>query len=69
MTNHLSILMAIHSPVQMKIQRFRDSLQPVRKVLEKQGFMGGQRPNYSDFILVSEFLTSKATSTFQVSSP
>ena len=51
---------------QEKIKTFRDSLEPVREVLKEQPFLGGQKPTYADYALVSIFLTAKCTSSFPV---
>lgn len=53
---------------QVKISKFRENIEPVRKIVREQPFLGGQTPNYSDYTIASLFLLTKSISTLQVTS-
>ena len=45
---------------------FRKSLDPLRLTLKTQPFLGGDRPNYADYIVFGGFQWARATSPFQL---
>ncbi len=48
---------------------FRKSLDPVRLTLRSQPFLGGERPNYADYIVFGPFQWARAISGFQLLQP
>lgn len=48
---------------------FRKSLDPVRLTLRSQSFLGGEQPNYADYIVFGTFQWARAISGFQLLQP
>lgn len=48
---------------------FRKSLDPVRLTLRSQPFLGGEQPNYADYIVFGPFQWARAISGFQLLQP
>lgn len=48
---------------------FRKSLDPVRLTLRSQSFLGGEQPNYADYIVFGPFQWARAISGFQLLQP
>lgn len=48
---------------------FRKSLDPMRMTLRTQPFLGGQQPNYADYIVFGPFQWARAISGFQLLQP
>lgn len=48
---------------------FRKSLDPVRLTLRSQPFLGGEHPNYADYIVFGPFQWARAISGFQLLQP
>ena len=51
------------------VMTFRKSLDPVRLTLRSQPFLGGERPNYADYIVFGPFQWARAISGFQLLEP
>jgi glutathione S-transferase len=45
---------------------FRQSLEPFRTTLETQPFVGGEAPNYADYLLLGGFMWARSTSPFKL---
>jgi len=50
----------------IEITAFRRSLEPLRRVLTKQPFLGGSTALYADYILFGAFQWARCTSTFEL---
>lgn len=48
------------------VMTFRKSLDPLRLTLRTQPFIGGERPNYADYIVFGPFQWARAISAFQL---
>lgn len=51
------------------VMTFRKSLDPVRLTLRTQPFIGGEKPNYADYIVFGPFQWARAISEFQLLQP
>jgi glutathione S-transferase len=49
-----------------EIERFRRSLDPLRLTLRTQAFLGGDAPNYADYIVFGGFQWARVTSPFRL---
>ena len=47
-----------------RLPSFRQSLQPLRSLLEAQPFLGGDKPLYADYIVFGGFQWARCISTF-----
>jgi glutathione S-transferase len=45
---------------------FRQTLEPLRATLEIQSFLGGEAPNYADYIVFGGFMWTRSTSPFKL---
>ena len=45
---------------------FRQSLEPFRTTLKTQPFVGGEAPNYADYLLLGGFMWARSTSPFKL---
>jgi len=45
---------------------FRQSLEPLRTTLRGQSFLGGETPNYADYIVFGAFMWARSTSPFEL---
>jgi glutathione S-transferase len=45
---------------------FRQSLEPFRTTLKTQPFVGGETPNYADYLLLGGFMWARSTSPFKL---
>jgi glutathione S-transferase len=45
---------------------FRQSLEPLRTTLKSQPFLGGEVPNYADYIVLGGFMWARSTSPFKL---
>ena len=41
-------------------------LDPLRRMLEEQPYLGGAKPNFSDYSIISVFMTARACSPFAI---
>lgn len=48
------------------VTAFRQSLEPIRRVLAKQVFLSGETPLYADYILFGSFQWARCTSSFEL---
>jgi len=51
------------------VETFRRSLDPMRLTFRTQPFLGGDRPNYADYIVFGPFQWARAISDFQLLAP
>ncbi len=51
---------------EQRLEAFRAGLAPLRKVLELQPFLAGERPAWADYIAFSPFQWARSTSRFQL---
>ena len=49
-----------------KVIGFRQSLEPLRATLKIQSFLGGDAPNYADYIVFGGFMWARSTSPFKL---
>jgi glutathione S-transferase len=49
-----------------EVEKFRRSLDPLRLTLKTQPFLGGDAPNYADYIIFGGFQWARATSPFRL---
>jgi glutathione S-transferase len=49
-----------------RLPAFRDSLAPLRRTLERQKFLAGDRPAYADYIVFGAFQWARAISDFEL---
>ncbi|MDB5414584.1 MAG: ligE [Rubritepida sp.] len=49
-----------------RLPEFRASLQPLRAVLMQQAFMGGDEPDYADYIIFGAFMWARVVSPIQL---
>jgi len=49
-----------------RLPAFRASLQPLRILLEKQAWIGGENPLYADYVVFAPFQWARMVSTFQI---
>jgi glutathione S-transferase len=49
-----------------KVDTFRKSLDPLRLTLRSQPFLGGDRPNYADYIVFGPFQWARIVSPFKL---
>lgn len=54
---------------EQRVAGFRKSLDPMRLTLKTQPFLGGEAPNYADYIMFGGFQWARATSAFQLLAP
>ena len=52
-----------------RLPKFRQSLQPLRDTLKRQPFLGGENPNYADFVAFSAFQWPRVMSPLQIIEP
>lgn len=50
----------------LEVAAFHQSLEPVRRVLSKQPYLGGETALYADYILFGAFQWARCTSTFEL---
>jgi glutathione S-transferase len=48
------------------VEGFRKGLEPLRLTLKTQGFLGGAKPNYADYIVFGAFQWARAVSPFKL---
>jgi glutathione S-transferase len=49
-----------------EVEGFRKTLTPMRLTLKTQPFLGGETPNYADYIVFGPFQWARATSPFRL---
>jgi glutathione S-transferase len=49
-----------------RLTGFRQSLEPLRTTLRMQSFLGGNGPNYADYIVFGAFMWARSTSPFKL---
>jgi hypothetical protein len=49
-----------------RVNGFRQSLEPLRTTLKTQSFVGGESPNYADYIVLGGFMWARSTSRFKL---
>jgi glutathione S-transferase len=49
-----------------RLPAFRDQLAPLRRTVERQPFLGGERPLYADYVVFGAFQWARAISDFEV---
>ena len=54
---------------EQRVAGFRKSLDPMRLTLKTQPFLGGEAPNYADYMMFGGFQWARATSAFQLLAP
>jgi glutathione S-transferase len=59
-------LEAVHSDREERLPTFRQSLQPLRNLLEAQPFLGGDKPLYADYIVFGGFQWARCISPFRL---
>ena len=59
-------LEAVHSDREERLPAFRQSLQPLRTLLEAQPFLGGDKPLYADYIVFGGFQWARCISPFRL---
>jgi glutathione S-transferase len=52
-----------------KIKSFRQSLDPLNRTLKNQLFVGGDQPNYGDYIVLGAFMWARSVSPFKLLEP
>jgi len=62
-------LEAVQSGREERLAAFRQSLQPLRSVLETQPFVGGEKPLYGDYIVFGGFRWARNISDFKLLEP
>jgi glutathione S-transferase len=62
-------LEAVHSDREERLPAFRQSLQPLRSLLEAQPFLGGDKPLYADYIAFGGFQWARCISPFRLLEP
>jgi len=62
-------LEAVQSGREERLAAFRQSLQPLRSVLETQPFVGGEKPLYGDYIVFGGFQWARNISDFKLLEP
>ena len=51
---------------QARLPAFRESLAPLRRTVERQGFLGGEKPAYADYVVFGAFQWARAISDFEL---
>lgn len=59
-------LEAVQEGREDRVDAFRSSLLPLRAMLKRQPFLGGDDPIYADYIVLGAFQWARATSSFKV---
>jgi glutathione S-transferase len=59
-------LETIQADRDQRVVTFRQSLAPLRLTLEKQPFIGGDRPTYADYAVFGGFQWARSTSPFKL---
>lgn len=59
-------LEAVQEGREGRVQEFRDALRPLRILLERQSYLGGDGPLYADYIVLAAFLWARCSSDFDV---
>jgi glutathione S-transferase len=62
-------LEAVQSDREERLAAFRQSLQPLRSLLEAQPFVGGEKPMYGDYIVFGGFQWARNISDFKLLDP
>ena len=62
-------LEAVQSGREERLVPFRQSLQPLRSLLEAQPFVGGDKPLYGDYIVFGGFQWARNISDFKLLEP
>jgi glutathione S-transferase len=62
-------LEAFQSGREERLPAFRQSLQPLRNLLEAQPFLGGDKPLYADYIVFGGFQWARCISSFKLLDP
>jgi glutathione S-transferase len=52
-----------------KIKSFQQSLEPLNRTLKAQPFIGGDQPNYGDYIVLGAFMWARSVSPFRLLQP
>ncbi len=51
---------------QARLPAFRESLAPLRRTVERQAFLGGEKPAYADYVVFGAFQWARAISDFEL---
>jgi glutathione S-transferase len=54
---------------EQSVEGFRKSLDPLRLTLKTQAYLGGEKPNYADYIVFGPFQWARVVSPFKLLSP
>jgi len=52
-----------------RVETLRKSMEPIRRIIAEQSFIGGERPTYADFTLFGTLQWARCTSTFAILDP
>jgi glutathione S-transferase len=52
-----------------KIKSFQQSLEPLNRTLKGQPFIGGDQPNYGDYIVLGAFMWARSVSSYKLLQP
>ena len=62
-------LEAICADRESRLPAFRQTLDPLRVVLKRQPYLGGEQPTYADFIVLGSFQWARCVSSFELLAP